>query len=72
MQQPAFRGSMLYATATEFNDTEECIDSVVQSSDLWWNEQISEMYSVIATKILAPSIATAAAWSYDCPFIQLF
>jgi hypothetical protein len=63
---------MLYATATEFNDTKECIDSVVQCSDLWWNEQISEMYSVLATKILAALIATAAAWSYDCPFIQLF
>jgi len=72
MQQPAFREHMSYAPAKEFNDAEERIYSAVKSSDWWWNEQIRYLNFVIATMILTTSLATAAAWSYDCPCIRQF
>jgi len=40
MQQPVLREHMSYALAKDFNDAEECIYSVVESSDWWWNEQV--------------------------------
>jgi len=41
MQQPAFRETMSYAPAKEFNDAEERIYSEVKSSDWWWNEKVN-------------------------------
>jgi len=70
MQPPAFSEHMSYAPANEFNDAEECIYSHMKSSDWWWNEQVRQLNLVIATMILTASIATAVAWSYDCPFIR--
>ena len=70
MQQSAFREHMSYAPAKEFNDAEEHICSEVKSSDRWWNEQVRLLNFVIATMILTTSLATVAAWSYDCPLIR--
>jgi len=72
IQQPVFREHMSYAPAKEFNDAEERIYSELKSSDWWWNEQVRELNFVIATMILTTSIATVAAWSYDCHFIRQF
>ena len=63
---------MSYAPAKEFNDAEECIYSEVKSSDWWWNDQVCYLNFVIATMILTASLATAAAWSYECPQIRQF
>jgi len=63
---------MSYAPAKEFNDAEERIYSEVKSSDWWWNEQVRWLNFVLATMILTASSASAAAWSYDCPFIRQF
>jgi hypothetical protein len=70
MQQPVFREHMSYAPAKEFNDAKERIHSEVKSSDWWWNEEVGELNFVIAMMILIASLATVAAWSYDCPFIR--
>jgi len=72
MQQPAFRQHMSYGPAKKFNDAEECIYSEEKSSDWWWNEQVRSLNFVIAMMIVTPSLATAAAWSYDSPFIRQF
>jgi len=72
MQQPAFREHMLYAPAEEFNDAEECIYSVVKSSDWCWKEQVHGLNSVTATMNLTASIAMAAAWNYNYPCICQF
>jgi len=69
MQQPVFREHMLYAPAKEFNNAEEHIYSEVKSHDWLWNEQVHFLYCMIATMISTTSIATAAAWSYDCHLI---
>jgi hypothetical protein len=70
IQQPAFREHMLCAPAKEFNDAEERIYSEVKSRDWWWNEQVRWLNFVIATMILTASLATVAAWHYDCPCIR--
>jgi hypothetical protein len=65
MQQPAFREHMSYAPAKKYN-------YAVKSSDWCWNYQVRELNFVIATIILIASLATAAAWYYNCPVIRQF
>jgi len=72
MRQPAIREHMSHTPTKAFNDAEEHIYSDEKSSDWWWNDQVCKLNFVIATIILTSSISTAAAWSYDCPFIQQF
>jgi len=66
------QGTYFVFSSNESNDAEEHIYSEVKSCDWWWNEQVRWLNYIIATMMLPPSIATAAAWSYGYPFIRQF